>query len=184
MWGGINKRDQEMKRQELIEQLQNNHQAFIEYINSLTDEEFLVSHHAKWTAGQQLQHICLSVRPVNLALLLPTFILRLLFGKPKEKRTYEELVKAYQNVLQKGGKAGSPYIPKSVGINQKQKLSKDLAKLIASLTEKIAKLSEDDLDNHILPHPLIGKTSIREMLYFTVYHVKHHHEQVVNTQKI
>ena len=66
-----------MKRDKVIEQQQNNHQAFIEYINSLTDEEFLVSHHAKWTAGQQLQHICLSVRPVNLALLLPTFILRL-----------------------------------------------------------------------------------------------------------
>ena len=40
MWGGVNKRDKEMKRQELIEQLQNNHQAFIEYINSLTEEEF------------------------------------------------------------------------------------------------------------------------------------------------
>jgi hypothetical protein len=179
MWGGVNKRYQEMKRQELIEQLQNHHQAFIEYINSLTDEEFLVSHHAKWTAGQQLQHICLSVRPVNLALLIPKFMLRLLFGKPLKKRNYEELVKAYQNVLHKGGKAGTPYIPKSVRIHQKQKLISDLTKLIASLIEKINQLSEDDLDQHILPHPLIGKTSIREMLYFTMYHVKHHHEQLV-----
>ena len=167
-----------MKKEEVIEKLQDNHRAFIEYMNSLTDEEFLVSQLSKWTAGQQLQHICLSVRPVNLALLIPKFMLRLFFGKPRKKRTYEELVKAYQNVLHKGGKAGSPYIPKSVGIHQKQKLINELTKLIASLTVKINQLSEDDLDQHILPHPLIGKTSIREMLYFTIYHVKHHHEQL------
>jgi hypothetical protein len=107
-------------------------------------------------------------------------MLRLLFGKPMGKRSYEELVKAYQNVLHNGGKAGSPYIPKSVGIHQKQKLINELTKLIASLTVKINQLSEDDLNQHILPHPLIGKTSIREMLYFTMYHVKHHHEQLVN----
>ena len=169
-----------MKREEVIGKLQDNHQAFIEYINSLTDEEFLVRQQSKWTAGQQLQHICLSVRPVNLALLLPRFMLRLLFGKPMGKRSYEELVKDYQNVLKNGGKAGAPYIPKSVGIHQKQKLINELTKLIDSLVEKINQLSEDDLDQHILPHPLIGKTSIREVLYFTIYHVKHHHEQLVN----
>jgi hypothetical protein len=26
----------------------------------------------------------------------------------------------------------------------------------------------------ILPHPLLGKITIREMLYFTAYHVQHH----------
>lgn len=169
-----------MKKEEVIGKLQDNHQAFIEFINALTDEAFLVSQQSKWTAGQQLQHICLSVRPVNLALLIPKFMLRLFFGKPRKKRSYEELVHAYQNVLHKGGKAGTPYIPKSVDIHQKQKLINELTKLIASLIEKINQLSEDDLDNHILPHPLIGKTSIREMLYFTMYHVKHHHEQLVN----
>lgn len=172
-----------MKREEVIGKLQENHQAFIEYINALTEEEFLVSQQSKWNAGQQLNHIYLSVRPVNLALLLPKFILRLLFGKPRKKRNYEELVKAYQNVLKNGGKAGTPYIPKSVGIHQKQKLINDLTKLIASLTEKINQLSEEDLDNHALPHPLISKTSIREMLYFTIYHVKHHHEQLVENLK-
>jgi hypothetical protein len=26
----------------------------------------------------------------------------------------------------------------------------------------------------VLPHPLLGKLTIREMLYFTVYHGEHH----------
>ena len=42
------------------------------------------------------------------------------------------------------------------------------------------KLDEEDLDNYILPHPLIGKTTIREMLYFTIYHVQHHHKAIVD----
>jgi hypothetical protein len=32
-----------MKKEEVIKKLQENHQAFIEYLNALTDEEFLVS---------------------------------------------------------------------------------------------------------------------------------------------
>jgi hypothetical protein len=34
--------------------------------------------------------------------------------------------------------------------------------------------SEDDLDNHRLPHPLLGKLTVREMLFFTLYHIQHH----------
>ena len=47
-------------------------------------------------------------------------------------------------------------------------------------TKNIDKLDEEDLDNYILPHPLIGKTTIREMLYFTIYHVQHHHKAIVD----
>lgn len=32
----------------------------------------------------------------------------------------------------------------------------------------------DELDKYILPHPLLGKLTIREMMYFTIYHVEHH----------
>ena len=31
-----------------------------------------------------------------------------------------------------------------------------------------------DLDAVLLPHPLLGKLTVREMLFFTVYHVQHH----------
>jgi len=34
--------------------------------------------------------------------------------------------------------------------------------------------SEEDLDKLILPHPLLGKLTLREMMYFTIYHVQHH----------
>jgi hypothetical protein len=106
-----------------------------------------------------------------------------LFGKPHQNRTYEELVVIYQKSLLNGGKAGSLFIPKNVSIGKKKILINDLTGLIKSLNEKIERLSEQDLDKYILPHPLIGKISIREMLYFTIYHVQHHHKSVVENIK-
>ena len=66
---------------------------------------------------------------------------------------------------------------------KKNVLISDLNKLIKTLNEKIERLSEQDLDKYMLPHPLIGKISIREMLYFTIYHVQHHHKSVVENIK-
>lgn len=170
-----------MTKESIQKELLEKHDSFIDYINSLSDKDFIYKiNNTKWSAGEQLQHIYLSVRPINMALLLPKFILRLLFGRPLQNRMYDELVTAYQRSLTNGGKAGFAFIPKNVTINEKQKLVKDLNILIRSLNEKIDRINEDDLDKYLLPHPLIGKISIREMLYFTIYHVQHHHKAIVD----
>jgi hypothetical protein len=51
-------------------------------------------------------------------------------------------------------------------------------KEVEGVAGKAVKFSEKDLDTLILPHPLLGKVTLREMLYFTIYHVQHHVEQV------
>ncbi|MGH7601660.1 MAG: DinB family protein, partial [bacterium] len=40
---------------------------------------------------------------------------------------------------------------------------------------------ENSLDKYLLPHPLMGKLTIREMLFFTLYHDVHH---VNNVRKL
>lgn len=168
-----------MNKETIKKELTEKHKEFVDYINSLSDDDFLnTKNNQKWSAGQHLEHLYLSVRPVNLALFLPKFFMRLFFGKPAEKRTYEQLVNDYQNVLKNGGKAGELYIPKSVSISKKQNLIINLTKIVVALNRKIDKISEEDLDKHNLPHPLIGKTTIREMLYFTIYHVQHHQKAI------
>ena len=115
-----------MERQKIIELLKENHRLFINYINSLTNEEFLITYQEKWTAGQQLDHIYLAVKPVVLALSLPKLITRFLFGKAnRPSKTYEDLVKKYQAKLQNGGKATGRFIPKTIPLNQKETLSKE-----------------------------------------------------------
>jgi len=170
-----------MTKESIQKELLEKHDSFINYINSLSDKDFIYNiNNTKWSAGEQLQHIYLSVRPIHMALLLPKFILRLLFGRPLQNRTYDELVATYQRSLTNGGKAGFAVNPKNITISEKQKLIKDLNILIRSLNEKIDRINEDDLDKYLLPHPLIGKISIREMLYFTIYHVQHHHKAIAD----
>jgi hypothetical protein len=38
--------------------------------------------------------------------------------------------------------------------------------------------SEEDLETYNCPHPTLGKLTVREILYFTIYHVAHHHKTI------
>jgi hypothetical protein len=168
-----------MNKETIKKELAEKHKDFTDYVNSLSDTDFLQKkNNEKWSAGEQLEHIYLSVQPLSLVFKIPKIILKIIYGKPKQKRSYEEIVRIYQEILKNGGKAGKSYIPKVVSKEQKQKLVMELNNLINYLTQKIDKLREGDLDNILLPHPLIGKISLREMLYFTIYHVQHHHKLV------
>ncbi len=166
-----------MEREQIIQLLKENHSSFIGYINGLTNEAFLFSYQQKWTAGQQLDHIYLSVKPVAFALSLPKFFIRFIFGKSNRPgRTYEDLVKKYLTKLENGGKATGRFIPKTISPNQKERIIEGLNKNINLLCSKIETFTEQDLNTLILPHPLLGKLTIREMLYFTIYHAEHHHK--------
>jgi len=169
-----------MNKSETLQHLRENHVRFIKLVNGLPDSDFLFSNHGKWTAGQQLEHIIKSVSPVNLALALPGFVLRIAFGKAnRPSKTYEVLVEKYHAKLAAGGKSSAPFIPKTVSLQQREKLLAKLQQLVDSLIARADELSEIQLDNRILPHPLLGKLTLREMLYFTIYHVEHHEKQVL-----
>lgn len=164
-----------MDKQTLIKTLTANHEDFIACIDQLSIDEFSESQNGKWTAGQQLEHIYLSVKPVSLAFRFPTFLLNLIWGKSnREGRSYDALIARYHAKLENGNKATASFVPKKVDLKKGQKLKVNLKNEVVKLCLSIEKLSEYDLDHYILPHPLLGKLTLREMLYFTIYHVKHH----------
>jgi hypothetical protein len=166
-----------MNKEEIKIRLRNDHQYFTELILSLTDHDFLFSAHGKWTAGQQLDHICRSVAPLAQVMLLPKFVIRMVIGKAnRPSKDYEGLVTKYQSKLADGGRAGGRFVPKYVAPEQKDKLKNKLLQSIATLCRRIDRYNEEELDHYILPHPLLGKLTLREMLYFTIYHVGHHRQ--------
>ncbi len=168
-----------MDKHTLIKKLSENHQEFIACVDQLSTEEFSVGKNDKWTAGQQLEHIYLSVKPVGLGFSLPKFLLKLIWGKSnREGRSFDALIERYQARLENGGKASGPFVPKKVDLKKGQKLKENLKNEVVKLCLSIEKLSEADLDYYVLPHPLVGKLTLREMLYFTLYHVKHHEKQI------
>lgn len=173
-----------MKVAELQEKLRQNHFEFIETIKGLKDDDFLYAPTGKWTAGQQLEHIVKSVSPVSLAFSLPGFLLSIIFGRAnRPSRSYDELVAKYKKKLAEGGRATARFIPAQIKLAQREALSKKLQQLIATLNHHIGNKSEEQLDAYILPHPLLGKLTLREMAYFTIHHVEHHRNSVVENLK-
>jgi hypothetical protein len=167
-----------MNKQSLKNNLSESHDSFLFFLEKLSKDEFLVSNNQKWTAAQQLEHIYLSVKIVRQVLILPPFFIKLIWGKSNKKsRTYDELVKKYQLKLENGGRATSGFVPKAVNHQQALFLLKTIKNEVISLNKKLDKFTEEELDSCVLPHPLLGKLSIRETLYFTIYHVGHHEKQ-------
>ena len=169
-----------MNKQEIKNKLKDNHRQFTELVFSLNDHDFLFAPNEKWTAGQQLDHINRSVGAVKMALTLPKFMIRLIIGKAnRASKEYETLVDKYKLKLEQGGRAGGRYLPKAVEPARKKDLGHKLLKTVDSLCKKIDRFDERELDYYILPHPLLGKLTLREMLYFTIYHAQHHQKLIL-----
>ena len=166
---------------EIIFALNKNVDAFNNYIAPLNKEQFEATPGGKWSAGQNLDHLIRSIKPLQPAYGLPKFVLRIMFGKTnRPSKTYDDLVTKYKTKLAAGGRASGPFIPPFIGFEKKDELIKKYNEQKQKLILKIEKQPEKDLDAYILPHPLLGKVTLREMLYFTIHHNEHHLELLKN----
>jgi hypothetical protein len=166
-----------MNKTEIIHALEEKHRYFIEYTNSLTDKQLLFAKQDKWTAAQQVAHIYQSVKPLAQGLVLPKFIVKMIWGKAnRSSKSYTELVEKYITKLAAGGRATAPFVPSPITVEQLPQCYKKITNAIHKLSKHLHKYAETDWDVYILPHPLLGKVTLREMLYFTIYHVQHHQQ--------
>lgn len=166
---------------QIISSLNEKVDAFNDFILPLNKEQFEATPGNKWSAGQNLDHLIRAIKPLQLAYGLPKFALRVLFGKTnRPSRTYDEIVTKYKNKLAAGGRASGPFIPPVILFEKKEELLKKYEEQKQNLIAKIEKQSEKDLDVYILPHPLLGKVTLREMLFFTIHHNEHHLESLKN----
>ena len=169
-----------MTKQEIQHSLVENYAAFTEHLRRMPDNLVHQAAEGKWSPAMQAEHLVKSVGPVTLAFSLPKFILPIVFGKAnRPSRTYDELIAKYKLKLAEGGKASKPFVP---GIPASlSTVCERLEKSVATLCNRTESFSETQLDRLILPHPLLGKLTLREMLYFTAYHALHHHQLVDST---
>ena len=129
----------------------------------------------KWTAGQHLEHLIRSVKPLNKALKAPKVALRLSFGKPNRLvRDLETIQAKYEKGLAGGFQAVGPFIPPDTNSADRAQMLADYQAHHRKLDRIISKWSESALDNYLVPHPALGKMMIREILFFTIIHTRHH----------
>lgn len=165
-----------MDKKNIQHQLQEKHSMFSDDVATLTSDEFSFRKPEKWTAGEQLEHILLSITPLRQALALPKFLLKLIWGYANRAgKNYDGLVEKYLKKLESGGKAPVRFIPKAVPFEKRDRIRKALADECSRLCASLDKYTESELDKYVIPHPLLGKLTLREMMYFTIYHVQHHH---------
>jgi hypothetical protein len=153
---------------------------------AMTPEQFEHSIPPEWSASGYLKHLLLSVKPLVKGLKVPRLVLAGMFGKAKrESMSYAQLVETYQQRLNEGVRAEdfSDVIPQTFRIpaeatDEKAYLCGLWDKANADLIEALDTWNEQQLDQHVLPHPAIGPITVREMLFFTAYHNRLHGQDI------
>ena len=114
---------------------------------------------------------------------LPKFIIKYKYGiANREVRDYDTVVKRYQERLSESRGVtfkGSRHmkVPK---LKEKSYLLNRLQVESKKLQYKTKKRwSDSQLDTLILPHPLMGKMLVREIVMWTAYHVEYHTKQLI-----
>ncbi|HFA51702.1 MAG TPA: DinB family protein [Bacteroidetes bacterium] len=164
-------------KEQITQALESKYELLINWFRSHADDKFEIAEApGKWSAGQHADHLIKSTQPLRKALAMPKFVLKNMFGKNnRDERTYDIVVEKYKKKLAEGGKASGQYIPKKIENTQKEKLLQQLEKELKELIKIINKWEEGKMSIYLLPHPLLGKMTVREMLLFTVYHTEHHY---------
>lgn len=150
-----------------------------EYCVTIPKELFFKEPAEKWSMAQNLAHLIISLKTTVPAYALPKLLVRLIGGKPnRPSRSYDELVEKYRQKLAAGGKAGPKFVPKKIApsFTREAMLNKWLT-ITDEYLEAINKnWSTEQFDQYIVRHPLLGKITLRELCYFTIYHTRHHLE--------
>lgn len=153
------------------------------YMDSFAVATFFAPQGDHWSPADHMRHLAKSVRPVARALTLPKLLLRLRFGASRAgSRSFEGIRSIYHEALAGGGQAG-PYGPSSATPDLtpdawRQRIMAHWHQSGDDLLAALDRWRDADLDRLRLPHPLLGKLTVREMLYFTLYHNAHHARRV------
>ena len=132
-----------------------------------------------WAPADQVRHLTRAIRAVNRGLTLPRLALVLLFGWSRRRsRTFDALEADYKTALAAGGRAGR-FAPPAAGATEqttdgRARIMSHHASAVDTFAHALERWSGRSLDRYRLPHPLLGRLTVREMAYFTLLHNVHH----------
>ena len=146
---------------------------------SFEADEFFTPIGEAWSPADNVRHLIKSNRPVARALGLPRSALLLRFGFTlRPSRPYSKLRATYHGALASGLRAGdyapTPLTPAQQSVEQRRQILSRWSESLSSLGAALQGWSEGSLDRLRLPHPGLGMLTVREMLFFTLYHNTHH----------
>jgi hypothetical protein len=151
------------------------------FFGSLLAEELVLRVGDAWTPVEHLQHLNIAASAVARGLSIAPWLLRLRFGRsPRASRSFVELRDDYRARLARGGRASGRFVPlreqhsATEITTRRAELLARWQRVNARLASALERWSERNLDRIRLPHPLLGKITTREMVFFIIYHGHHH----------
>jgi hypothetical protein len=164
-------------KEEILKQLKVISNEFASFCFAISDDFFFRQPAEKWSVAQNVTHLITSANMTSLAFRLPKFIVRIYCGKPnRPSRSYDELVAKYKMKLTQGGRASGRFVAKPVLVKErKENILNTFNTAMKKLENAVQKnWNDQQLDKYLAPHPLLGKLTLRELCYFTIYHTEHH----------
>ncbi len=170
-------------RDQLLAALDGAHRQAAELFASFSPDDFFRRPEPEvWSPGENVIHLVKSVKAVAGGMQQPKLLLRSMFGTARGSQRYGEVRDRYLQALADGAVATGRFVPPaSPQGDAAPSRSRALAGWQSagdSLVKVVGKWREDALDKYRLPHPVLGKISVREMLFFTHYHDLYHMEIV------
>jgi hypothetical protein len=150
------------------------------WFTEIQTKDFFTRQAEVWSASDNIDHLIKSHKPLAKALKLPKITLQAMFGTPqKASMSYEDLCQIYRDEIAKGAQASGRYLPSNENPDanaekKKKELIDQFSKVSSELVFAVEKWAEEELDQYLLPHPILGKLTIREILFFTIYHNLRH----------
>lgn len=158
------------------------------FFRGVPADRFFMGTETRWAPAHHAQHLVQTVRPLAAGLPWPVLVTALQRARPlaerlrapgwtkgpPKPRTYTQIRRDYQQVLRQGARAPARYVPRLRAGHTQDRLARSVQVSILNLQAALRGWDECRLDTLWLPHPLLGLLSIREMMFFTLYHNSHH----------
>lgn len=166
-------------KDQLIQDLQKSFQGITDWINAQPESRFneeIVA--GKWTIAGHLYHLIKSTKAVSQGMVMPKIGLRTMFGKNnRQERTYEEMIEKYESVIVANSVvAPNKFVAEAGRKFERATLIKRFDDELNDMIKALGKWKEKDMSVYVMPHPAIGKCTIREFMHFTTLHTYHHLE--------
>jgi hypothetical protein len=171
-----------LSKSELLAKLTDSNRRAEKWFNAFPANDFFVRQGEVWSASDNVDHLIKATKPITKAMKLPKLALQGVLGKASNpSRSYDEICRVYRETIASGGKASGRYLPDQETPSEpeikKRTLLDEWLKASQDLIAVAETWDESDLDEYQLPHPLIGNLTVREMLFFTIYHNLRHASQ-------
>lgn len=166
-----------MTKKEIISEFENAFKSMASTCHRVATPNFYEPIGTKWSAAENLRHLTIAAKLFSRGLNAPKIGLWMKFGRTLRKsKTPAEIIHNYQTAEVP---AVTGFEPRFNEDTCKEKELEEFFKYHQAVVKALSKWSEFQINTFIIPQPILGNTTLREFLYFMIYHISHHQKAVL-----